>query len=172
MPSSPDDAGAKVNAQLVGAEFVPLLQGHLSTLHRHRDHPNRTLHFDTLLATLLLGFYESSDRSLRMFEDLSQSRRARMFLPAAVARTPRSTLSDALSSFDPNELEPVVRSLIRQLPGLGRVDDDLHALHKRILAADGSVFTVPADVAWATCAPASGPASMSSTACRGSPAES
>jgi hypothetical protein len=38
---------------------------------------------------------------------------------------------------------------MRQLPGLKHADQDLGALLKRILAADGSVFTVPADVAWA-----------------------
>jgi hypothetical protein len=134
--------------RLVGEELVSLLQEQLRTLHAHRDHPNRTLHYDTLLVTLLLGFYESADRSLRMFDDLSQSEPARKLLP--VDRVPRSTLSDALASFDPAALKPIVAKLMRKLlPRLQRSDGDLHALRKRILAADGSVFTVPADVAWA-----------------------
>jgi len=138
---------ARVNAQLVGVEFVQLLQDHLHALRPQRQHPNRTLHYDELLTTLLLAFYEPADRSLRLMDDLSSSEQARVFLPAG--RTPRSTLSDALASFDPKALEPVVRSLIKCLPALSRSDGDLHALLKRIIAADGSLFTVPADVLWA-----------------------
>lgn len=95
---------------------------------------------------MLLAFYEPADRSLRQIDDLSASEQARDFLPA---RTPRSTMSDALASFSPQLLEPVVASLVRQLPALRRSDGDLHALLKRIVAADGSLFTVPADVLWA-----------------------
>lgn len=138
---------ASVDARVVGAAHVQFLQDHLDRLHGHRDHPNRTLHFDTLLTTLLLGYYESADRSLRMLEDLSTTNQARELLP--IERTARSTMSDALASFDPKQLEPIVRSLLQRLPVLSRVDGDLAALLKRIIAADGSIFTVPADVAWA-----------------------
>lgn len=150
--SASKDAGggtlrASLSEALVGAEFVPLLQEHLHALHGQRAHPNRTLHYDTLLTALLLGFYEPADRSLRMLEDISCCDQARALLP--VERTPRSTLSDALRQFDPRQLLPIVQALSKRLPGLRRVDDDLHALLKRLIAADGSVFTVPADVAWA-----------------------
>ena len=138
---------ARVDERLVGAEYVQLLQDHLHALRPHRHHPNRTLHYDELLAALLLAFYQPADRSLRLMDDLSAGEQARQFLPGG--RTPRSTLSDALASFDPKALEPLVRSLARRLPGLSRSDGDLHALLKRIVAADGSLFTVPADVLWA-----------------------
>jgi len=142
--SSPQ--AARVDERLVGVEYVKLLQEHLGLLHRGRDHPNRTLHDDTLLTALLLNFYESSDRSLRQIEDLSCADQARDFLPG---RTPRSTLSDALCSMDPRRIEPIIEALCKQLPQLKRVDDDLAALLRRLIAADGSLFTVPADVAWA-----------------------
>jgi hypothetical protein len=144
---SPSVPAARVNAELVGAEFVPLLQEQLHALRPHRDHPNRTLRYDALLTALLLAFYEQANRSLRMIDDLSDSEQARELLPAG--RTPRSTLSDALASFDPAALDPIIRSLIKHLPVLKRTDSDLHALLKRIIAADGSLFTVPADVLWA-----------------------
>jgi len=140
-------AGARIDQRLVGGACVKLLQDHLRRLHAHRDHPNRTLHYDTLLTALLLNFYEPAERSLRQIEDLSCSDQAKDFLPDG--RTPRSTLSDALASMDPRQLEPIVRSLAARLPGLRRVDDDLQALLKRLIAADGSLFSVPADVAWA-----------------------
>jgi len=138
---------ARVDERLVGAEFVQLLQGHLHTLRPHRAHPNRTLHYDELLTALLLAFYEPADRSLRRIDDLSDGEYARPFLPAG--RTPRSTMSDALAGFDPRALEPLVASLMQRLPALSRGDGDLHALLKRVIAADGSLFTVPADVLWA-----------------------
>jgi hypothetical protein len=137
---------ASVDERLVGAEHVKLLQDHLARLRCGRDHANRTLHDDTLLTALLLNFYESSDRSLRQIEDLSCADQARDFLPG---RTARSTLSDALASMDPRRIEPIIEALWKQLPQLKRVDDDLAALLRRLIAADGSLFTVPADVAWA-----------------------
>lgn len=144
--SSPADE-ARVDEQLVGAEFVKLIQDHLQALRSHRAHPNRTLHYDELLTALLLAFYEPADRSLRLIDDLSDSGHARPFLPDG--RTPRSTMSDALAGFDPKALEPIVASLTKRLPALSRGDRDLHALLKRVIAADGSLFTVPADVLWA-----------------------
>lgn len=144
--SSPADE-ARVDEQLVGAEFVKLIQDHLQALRSHRAHPNRTLHYDELLTALLLAFYEPADRSLRLIDDLSDSGHARAFLPDG--RTPRSTMSDALAGFDPKALEPIVASLTKRLPALSRGDRDLHALLKRVIAADGSLFTVPADVLWA-----------------------
>ena len=50
---------------------------------------------------------------------------------------------------DGRQLLPIINALMKQLPGLRRQDGDLHALLKRIIAADGSLFTVPADVLWA-----------------------
>ena len=50
---------------------------------------------------------------------------------------------------DAARLLPVVQALAKQVPALRRQDDDLHALLRRVIAADGSVFTVPADVLWA-----------------------
>ena len=58
-------------------------------------------------------------------------------------------MSDALAGFDPAALEPIARSLMQRLPALSRHDGDLHALLRTTVAADGSVFTVPADVLWA-----------------------
>src|SRR5205823_3209033 len=48
-----------------------------------------------------------------------------------------------------DRLLPIVQALMKKLPVLNRQDSDLHALRRRIIAADGSIFTVPADVAWA-----------------------
>jgi hypothetical protein len=136
---------ARVAAEGVGQEYVALLQGHLDRLHRHRAHPNRVLHLDAVLASLLLGFYCGVNR-LRGVEDLSQQDRFAEQLPGRVCR---STLSDNLRAFDANQLLPILHDLFKRLPELRRRDPDLHLILKRIVALDGSVFTVPADVAWA-----------------------
>ena len=49
---------------------------------------------------------------------------------------------------DADRLLPGIKSLMAPLPALRRADPDLHALLRTIVAADGSVFTVPADVLW------------------------
>lgn len=143
VPTDP----ARLNQALVGAAYLPLLQHHLQRLRSTYNHPNRLLHFDTVLTTLLIGFYESSVRSLRTLEDLSGREAARELLP--VRRVCRSTLSDAMRQMDAAGLLPIVEALAKQAPQLRHSDSDLHALMRRIIALDGSVFTVPADVLWA-----------------------
>lgn len=141
-----DPRVATVVAEVVGAEYVQLLQKHLKKLHACRDHPNRTLHFDAVLVALLLGYY-GGVRSLRGIEDLSEQPHFAEQLPGG--RVCRSTLADALRAFDPAPLKQVVADLLRRLPHLRHHDADLHAMMRTIVALDGSIFTVPAEVAWA-----------------------
>ena len=132
---------------LIGEEYIGVLKEHLARLRAASDHPNRTLHYDTVVVTLLMGFFNATDNSLRMFDDLSAAEGAEPII--GDRRVPRSTLSDALSSMDPELLLPIIKSLMSRLPGLSRVDADLAGMLKTIIAADGSVFTTPADVLWA-----------------------
>lgn len=131
----------------MGQQYVELIQPWLDRLHTLYPHPNRKLHYDTVLTALLMGFYNSSIRSLRTMEDQSQAQGFTQLIP--VDRICRSTLSDAMKQMDAAHLLPLVGQLIKQVPALKRTDGDLQALMRRIVAADGSVFTVPADVLWA-----------------------
>jgi hypothetical protein len=99
-----------------------------------------------VLVTLLLGFFNAADNSLRMLDDLSCCEGPAAMLDGR--RVARSTLSDAMASMDADRLLPVIKSLTARLPVLKRADPDLHALLRTVVAADGSVFTVPADVLW------------------------
>jgi hypothetical protein len=132
---------------VVGAKHVSFLQGHLARLHAIYQHPNRTLHLDTVLTTLLLAFHHPASRSLRQIDSLSRSDLAATQLPDE--RVCRSTLSDALAQMDPVHLLPLIAELAKKIPGLHRQDHDIACLLRRVIAADGSVFTVPADVLWA-----------------------
>jgi hypothetical protein len=139
---------ASVDAELVGAGCVGLLQKHLLRLHAHGDHPNRALGLDQMFVTLLIAYRQPCDRTLRLMDDLSQADSVAGHLPSG--RSARSTMSDALAAFDPRQLDPLLADLALMLPGLQQTDPDLHALvNRQIRIADGSVFTVPVDVAWA-----------------------
>lgn len=138
---------AQAAEAVVGQEYVELLQPFLERLHRAYPHPNRVLHYDAVLTALLLGFYNSSVRSLRTMEDQSRAEGFAGMLP--LDRVCRSTLSDAMKQMDAGRLLPVIEALLKKVPALKRTDNDLHCLMRRIIAADGSVFTVPADVLWA-----------------------
>ena len=138
---------AVVDAKLVGRRCVELVQNHLRRLHQLSPHSQRTLTYDRLLVTLLVGFHETCDRTLRLMEDLSQSQDAAALL--GDHRSARSTMSDALAAFDPKALMPLVKDLQARLPALGRMDGDLAEILQRMRIADGSIFTVPSDVAHA-----------------------
>ena len=144
-PSRP--AVARVGEAAVGRAYVDLIRDHLRRLRGIYDHPNRTLHYDTVVAALLVAFYDPAVRSLRTIEDHTRGEAVAADLP--VDRVARSTLADAMNHMDPAHLTPLVRRLMDDVPALRRADGDLHALLRRLVAADGTVFTVPADVLWA-----------------------
>jgi hypothetical protein len=113
----------------------------------HPVHGNVSLQLTDALAVMLAGFFNPMVRSLRLFEQLSQMDWVRGQLN--VQRICRSTLSDAFERFEPDQLLGLIRQLVAQVPHLQHLDRDLDKLCRRILAADGSYFTLAADVAWA-----------------------
>lgn len=133
--------------ELYGSQYVHSLQKHLDRLHRAHAHPNRTLFFDDVTVAYLLAFFSPAIRSLRTLEDLSLTPAMRQ--QVSVDRIPRSTLSDANRVFDPALLEPIVEELRARVPNLQRADAKLGELTRRVRAADASLFTVAANVAWA-----------------------
>src|ERR1035437_10909434 len=62
--------------QMVAQRYVPLMQSHLDRLRKAYDHPNRVLHYDTVLIALLLSFFDPVARSLRVIEDASRDRKS------------------------------------------------------------------------------------------------
>jgi hypothetical protein len=107
-------------------------------------HGNRVLTDDQLFLGLLLAFFDPMARSLRRIEDVGDFG-GRL----DVARLTRSTTADALATFDPARLRPLIDDLRDRCPDLARTDGDLAGITRRIIAADGSYFTTMADVAWA-----------------------
>jgi hypothetical protein len=116
-------------------------------LDRLRDlpaHGNRVLHYHQLVLALLLAFFDPLVRSLRTIEDQGDFN-GKLDLP----RLARSTTADALRTFDPAHLRPIIEELRQNVPDLQCRDQDLGGILKRIIAADGTYLTILADVAWA-----------------------
>jgi Transposase DDE domain len=135
-----------------GAKLFRSIQEHLAPLKELPAHGNRTLHFYPLIVTLVTSFYDPLMRSLRAIEARSSNE---PITGADVQRMARSTTSDALAAFDPELLKGVISNLHKQVPQLasqsGRAGGDacLEGILKKIVAADGSYFSIFADVVWA-----------------------
>lgn len=135
------------NDPLLGEKYAAFLEHHLAGLRRAYTHPNRVLFYDDLVLAYLMAFFHPTVRSLRTLDDLSQ-------VPAMAShlssdRLCRSTISDANALFDPQLLEPIVEHLRSRVPQLKQRDPKLAELLKQVIAVDGSLFTVAANVAWA-----------------------
>jgi hypothetical protein len=143
----PKAAGKIRGEDLFGSKYIRSLEKHLATLRAAHAHPNRTLFFDDVLIAYLLAFFSPAVGSLRTIEDASQT--PTMQQSIRVPRICRSTLSDANKVFDPALLELIIEDLRGRVPNLRREDPQLAVLTQQILAVDGSLFSVSADVAWA-----------------------
>ena len=135
---------------VVGAKYVSLLQGHLDRLRKTYDHGNRVLFYDDVLAAYLLAFYNPTLRSQRAIDDFSNTPAGRE--TAGVDRVARSTFSDASRLFDADLLAPLAADLRRDVPHLKRQDPRLDCVLKwvdKVVAADGSLFSIAASAAWA-----------------------
>jgi hypothetical protein len=110
-------------------------------------HGNADLQLIDVLIVMLAGFFNPLVRSQRLVEALSSQQW--MQERTKVQRIARSTLSDALTRFDPEQLRPLIEQLAARVPALGRRDADLAGITRRIIAADGSQFQTAGDVAWA-----------------------
>jgi hypothetical protein len=126
---------------------VAFLDGHLRRLRALPAHGNRVLHLHQLFVALLLSFYDPAVRSLRLIEDQGDFD-GRLDLQG-IDRLARSTTSDALATFDPAHLRPIIHDLRRRVGQIRKADDTLAGVTQRIIAADGTYLNTLADVTWA-----------------------
>jgi Transposase DDE domain len=133
-----------------GGALVKTLTRHVQDLRRSEAHGNRALHLDHVFVAYLLAFFNPSIRSLRTIEDFSQTQQAQKHL--SIPKICRGTLSDFQKIADPQRLGPILQALKAELTrqcGTGRLPAELHTLHKKILAVDGTFLPAVAEVAWA-----------------------
>jgi Transposase DDE domain len=131
-------------------KLIEMLRKHVDGLRAHDRHGNRALFLDDVFIAYLLAFFNPSIRTLRTLEDFSQTQQAQKHL--TIAKICRSTLSDFQKIADPERLGPILTALRSELArkgAQGRLPEDFHALHKQILAVDGTFLPAAAHVAWA-----------------------
>src|ERR1700733_10594360 len=80
-------------------------------------HGNADLQLIDVLIVMLAGFFNPLVRSQRLVEALSTQQW--MQERTGVERIARSTLSDALARFDPEQLRPLIEQLSKRVPALG-----------------------------------------------------
>ncbi len=131
---------------IVGRRFIRLIDEQLRLLRAQPAHGNREIFLDHVAIAHLLAFFNPGVRGLRTIEDIFEDRRVRQWCD--VPRLPKSTLSDAQNLFDPKLLLPLIESL-RERVGLQPHDARLDAITRKLLAVDGSFFTVAPRIAWA-----------------------
>jgi hypothetical protein len=110
-------------------------------------HGNAQLELIDVLIVLLASFYNPLVRSQRLIDALSSQ--SWMQERTGLKRIPRSTLSDALKRFDPEQLKPLIGHLCKKVAGLSHKDPDLACLTRQVIAADGSYFNLAGEVLWA-----------------------
>lgn len=111
------------------------------------SHGNARLELIDVLIVLLAAFYNPMVRSQRLIDALSSENW--MQERTGLARIPRSTLSDALARFDPEQLKPLIGDLCKKVGKLDRKDPDLATLTRQVIAADGTYFNLAGEVLWA-----------------------
>jgi Transposase DDE domain len=111
------------------------------------SHGNARLELIDVLIVLLAAFYNPMVRSQRLIDALSSQ--DWMQERTGLARIPRSTLSDALTRFDPEQLKGLIGDLCKKVGKLDRKDPDLALLTKQVIAADGTYFNLAGEVLWA-----------------------
>jgi Transposase DDE domain len=135
--------------QVVGAKHIHSLERLINQLREENPHRNRDLFLDDVFVAYLLVFFNPALRTLRTIEDFSQTRQAQKHL--TIKKLCKSTLSDFNKLADPTRLQPILDHLRREIlkPGQKTAAQPLTALHRQILAVDGTFLKAAAAVTWA-----------------------
>jgi Transposase DDE domain len=135
--------------RVFGAKHVHSLERLLEQLREQNPHGNRELFLDDVFVAYLLAFFNPALRTLRTIEDFSQTRQAQKHL--SIPKLCKSTLSDFNKLADSTRLQPILDHLRREVlkPGPGETASPLIALHRKILAVDGTFLKAASAIAWA-----------------------
>ncbi len=135
--------------RIIGATHVHALERFVAGLREQQPHGNRDLFLNDVFVAYLLAFFNPALRSLRTIEDFSQTRQAQKHL--SIPKLCKSTLSDFNTLADPARLQPILEHLRRDVlkPKPGPAAEPLTALHRQVLAVDGTFLKAAAGVVWA-----------------------
>lgn len=131
------DALRNLSGLKVLGRMRPLF-AHLYDQHCQRDKAgNRTLHFDQLVALVMLAMFNPVARSLRALSQVSDLTHVRKRF--GVNHASLGSLSEAARLFDPEALTSVIAELTSQARGV-RDDPRLAALKNPLTAVDGTLL--------------------------------
>jgi hypothetical protein len=135
--------------RVVGAKHLRSLERLIEGLRQEKPHGNRELFLDDVFVAYLLAFFNPALRTLRTIEDFSRTRQAQQHL--TIRKLCKSTLSDFNKLADPTRLQPILDHLRREVlkPGPAKAAEPLVALHRQVLAVDGTFLKAAAAVVWA-----------------------
>ena len=135
---------------LTGLKYFGALDGMLTHLHAHRDHPNRVLHYDQYLALLLLYFFNPVVTSLRGVQFASELEKVQKHL--GVKRSSLGSLSEAAQVFDPRLAEALFKRLAEQAVASDAAPHPAGLpAALAIVAADGTLLEALPKMLWALC---------------------
>jgi len=130
------------DGEVHGLKYFPQLTPLLQRLHGvgcERDRAgNRSLHFDHYCRFMLLFLFSPLVRSLRGLQQASQLKKVQEKL--GCPRTSLGSLSESVSSFDPQRLREVIAELGGQLRPPGR-DPRLRELRDTVTLVDATLLT-------------------------------
>jgi len=129
-----------------GSKHVKLIIDLLKPLRAHRDCPNRRLHYDELVAYLLLYFFTPALDSMRGIQQMSNLEAVKKKL--GLRRFSLGSFSEASHVFDPSLLEPIIEELTCRLEDVG-ADERLRALEVAPMLVDGTLLHALPRMAWA-----------------------
>lgn len=129
-----------------GSKYVRRIRKLLLRLRKHRDGPNRLLHYDEYVAYVLLYFFNPVLTSMRGIQQASTLKavQRRLKLP----RFSLGSFSEAGRVFDPELLLPLIGELADEATDLG-TDPRLSALDKVLTAVDGTLIRALPKMVWA-----------------------
>lgn len=120
----------------------------LRRLHRHKDCPNRRLHYDELLSLVLLQFFNPGLTGLRSLQQASTLGKVQKTL--GMGRTSLGSLSESAARFSPELLNAIVQELAGEVQARDAPARP-SGLEKElaVVAVDGTLLDALPRMAWA-----------------------
>ena len=132
--------------QVAGTKYICQMLDLLKPLHEHKDCPNRDLHYDELVAFILLYFFTPVLTSMRGLQQASKFEIVKKKL--GLHRFSLGNFSESAAVFDPGLLAKIVEQLAQTVTTVAD-NPRLAALDLAITAVDGTLINALPRMVWA-----------------------
>jgi len=132
--------------QVAGTKYIRQMLDLLKPLREHKDCPNRDLHYDELVAFILLYFFTPVLTSMRGIQQASKFEIVQKKL--GLHRFSLGSFSESAAVFDPELLVPIIEQLAGEVTAVAD-NPRLAALDLAITAVDGTLIDALPKMLWA-----------------------